>query len=124
MLKQAVKQFLKRGDNQPPSGGCVLKQTTKKRPLHLFYQPPSGGCVLKLFCRVWGRLKKLPAAFRRLCVETWTNRFGWRASLPAAFRRLCVETIHTKMSSKPHNSQLPSGGCVLKQRLAGQTEMS
>ena len=35
---------------------------------------------------------KNPAAFRRLCVETRPNCLQWAFPLPAAFRRLCVET--------------------------------
>ena len=34
-----------------------------------------------------------PAAFRRLCVETPTAVAERRAKVPAAFRRLCVETL-------------------------------
>ena len=33
--------------NQPPSGGCVLKQSQMPRNLRNPPQPPSGGCVLK-----------------------------------------------------------------------------
>ena len=33
-----------------------------------------------------------PAAFRRLCVETFLRRVYERHKTPAAFRRLCVET--------------------------------
>ena len=35
-------------ENQPPSGGCVLKQMLNRRKYMPTYQPPSGGCVLKL----------------------------------------------------------------------------
>ena len=34
----------------------------------------------------------VPAAFRRLCVETRSALSVWYFSDPAAFRRLCVET--------------------------------
>ena len=34
----------------------------------------------------------LPAAFRRLCVETMLKRINFVYLEPAAFRRLCVET--------------------------------
>ena len=57
--------------SQPPSGGCVLKHDPTPCRIIPFNQPPSGGCVLKLnavdmfwFC-AW------PAAFGRLCVETF-----------------------------------------------------
>ena len=33
---------------QPPSGGCVLKQSGSFRARGMPTQPPSGGCVLKL----------------------------------------------------------------------------
>ena len=33
--------------NQPPSGGCVLKQPLKRLRMGMKGQPPSGGCVLK-----------------------------------------------------------------------------
>ena len=36
---------------------------------------------------------ELPAAFRRLCVETFTDSDEQQIQQPAAFRRLCVETI-------------------------------
>ena len=35
--------------NQPPSGGCVLKQGNPQRIAEVAEQPPSGGCVLKLW---------------------------------------------------------------------------
>ena len=34
--------------NQPPSGGCVLKQDGSLKQVVFDGQPPSGGCVLKL----------------------------------------------------------------------------
>ena len=34
--------------NQPPSGGCVLKQRREPLGVRERAQPPSGGCVLKL----------------------------------------------------------------------------
>ena len=37
------------GRYQPPSGGCVLKQSSIGNHLLAFRQPPSGGCVLKLY---------------------------------------------------------------------------
>ena len=35
-----------------------------------------------------------PAAFRRLCVETFSVEDASGNDTPAAFRRLCVETPH------------------------------
>jgi len=37
-------------------------------------------------------LRGAPAAFRRLCVETFQSMREGMADVPAAFRRLCVET--------------------------------
>ena len=37
------------------------------------FQPPSGGCVLKRIMYYFVQFIKLPAAFRRLCVETMKN---------------------------------------------------
>ena len=55
-------------------------------------QPPSGGCVLK-------------HGFDGLYLEGWD---------PAAFGRLCVETFKAFWASLFSISQPPSGGCVLK----------
>jgi len=54
-------------------------------------QPPSGGCVLKLIIKQNVVKQVLPAAFRRLCVET-------------------MQDVTTKLNG----AQPPSGGCVLK----------
>ena len=42
--------------NQPPSGGCVLKQNRDLQIDDASHQPPSGGCVLKQFLKNKGRL--------------------------------------------------------------------
>ena len=55
----------------------------------------------------------LPAAFRRLCVETTLIRRIGKLLAPAAFRRLCVETRLPSRKNQDR-SQPPSGGCVLK----------
>ena len=55
----------------------------------------------------------VPAAFRRLCVETFVRFVSICAFYPAAFRRLCVETTF-KGWAIVFNNQPPSGGCVLK----------
>ena len=82
--------------------------------LALSDQPPSGGCVLKLALKVAQMGWDKPAAFGRLCVETYdygyksykstqppsggcvlkpVGSFSWRLEKePAAFGRLCVET--------------------------------
>ena len=78
----------------------------------------------------------LPAAFRRLCVETPWVRLELRqrnqpplggcvlkrvstlclgaGRCPAAFGRLCVETLHEIAQAVHQTGQPPSGGCVLK----------
>ena len=70
MLKQQLNSELEQTDGQPPSGGCVLKQSRnatericsrpaafrrlcvetgspKQMEIQDRFQPPSGGCVLK-----------------------------------------------------------------------------
>ena len=59
-----------------------------------------------------------PAAFRRLCVETFGIRSCTHDFHPAAFRRLCVETLMMNGLSRL-NCQPPSGGCVLKLKRLG-----
>ena len=59
-------------------------------------------------------LREAPAAFRRLCVETFPRRMWRRPMGPAAFRRLCVETLNVAKGLH-RQCQPPSGGCVLKQ---------
>ena len=56
--------------SQPPSGGCVLKPSDAMNLAYIAAQPPSGGCVLKRSFYIYCHNKRLPAAFRRLCVET------------------------------------------------------
>ena len=54
-----------------------------------------------------------PAAFRRLCVETFYWNPIEQGAVPAAFRRLCVETIAVSIIAAAM-VQPPLGGCVLK----------
>ena len=77
---------------QPPSGGCVLKQHLHTRKIFTLAQPPSGGCVLKhhlIICAVVSE-KQPPSGG---CV---LKRFGVvlvkRLYLAATFGWLCVET--------------------------------
>ena len=86
-IRQRLKNF------QPPLGGCVLKHTPKDGRCIAISQPPLGGCVLKQVKAVVINDKDNPAAFRRLCVETFKSGFKLRWMIPAAFRRLCVETV-------------------------------
>ena len=48
--------------------------------------------MLKLAVAYRHRVGKIPAAFRRLCVETVLEFVSTDSIIPAAFRRLCVET--------------------------------
>ena len=75
-------------------------------------QPPSGGCVLKHLKGYNKEGKPLPAAFRRLCVETILEFDGLLTQIPAAFRRLCVET-HPWCSHQPKGwpSRLQAAVC-------------
>ena len=59
-------------------------------------------------------VRKQPAAFGRLCVETFKSMTVKFAFFPAAFGRLCVEKA-PKHFSPSNQNQPPSGGCVLKQ---------
>ena len=75
-------------------------------------QPPSGGCVLKQLRPRTG-LGIQTAAFGRLCVETESHTRNGNTPPSAAFGRLCVET--SKGCTPPVRAkQPPSGGCVLK----------
>ena len=58
-------------------------------------------------------LRISPAAFGRLCVETGVAYVINVCDPPAAFGRLCVETIPT-VQAIVCGVQPPSGGCVLK----------
>ena len=70
VLKQKLVDCLKDGTTQPPSGGCVLKQDGEMPNENEESQPPSGGCVLKRRMSIVKLIPEYPAAFGRLCVET------------------------------------------------------
>ena len=59
----------------------------------------------------------MPAAFRRLCVETQMPKRSSLLRHPAAFRRLCVETLIYGLTAWRIYPQPPLGGCVLKPAL-------
>ena len=61
------------------------------------------------------RVMFIPAAFRRLCVETKHANNQPTRRCAAAFRRLCVETL-SLLGFSAHDEQPPSGGCVLKRQ--------
>ena len=90
---------------QPPSGGCVLKPDVPDGGGEPDCQPPSGGCVLKQ--RQGGHPCRFvrPAAFGRLCVETYRAQRHVQAAVPAAFGRLCVET---RLRRRTRNPQTPA----------------
>ena len=99
---------------QPPSGGCVLKQDRQSQSNQRLFQPPSGGCVLKHGEEDFDALLILPAAFRRLCVETRyaPKRAGtWQGQPPSGG---CVLKHRKNSSGSNRRRQPPSGGCVLK----------
>ena len=62
---------MERSADQPPSGGCVLKQAATYGQRRGCTQPPSGGCVLKRLGNGAVLYFLGPAAFRLLCVETF-----------------------------------------------------
>ena len=92
MLKQDMVVIHQTIICQPPSGGCVLKHTESQTRRREPTQPPSGGCVLKPIRNPNNPQITYPAAFGRLCVETFTLKSWLVSSIPAAFGRLCVET--------------------------------
>ena len=100
---------------QPPSGGCVLKQRLRVRADDAQYQPPSGGCVLKQTRGFWAKSLALPAAFGRLCVETWFAYLVW-AETHQPPSGGCVLKHAREQAHDGQAYQPPSGGCVLKLR--------
>ena len=79
----------------------MLKPRVSCPPYFPNFQPPSGGCVLKLIFLLIIKTTEKPAAFRRLCVETYHHLYNAHHSHPAAFRRLCVETKSDWPSPSP-----------------------
>ena len=99
---------------QPPSGGCVLKQSIVEK-FQIDANPAAFGrlCV-ETIVKLSDRDHVRPAAFGRLCVETLYGAAVYMAQPPAAFGRLCVETSPAAPYPYPDGAQPPSGGCVLK----------
>ena len=57
-------------------------------------------------------LREAPAAFRRLCVETFSSEMILISKEPAAFRRLCVETVLGELhTAKRRPSRLQAAVC-------------
>ena len=97
---------------QPPSGGCVLKQTMEW-PVGCIINP----AAFRRLCVETGERCEyiqpvVPAAFRRLCVETFSVAPAGYLPMPAAFRRLCVETqIRWLVFAESETSRLQAAVC-------------
>ena len=102
--------------SQPPLGGCVLKQTKRLRRLNLAYQPPLGGCVLKLNRNLNHNPRFYQPPLGGCVLKPAFRPDLFQAKTPAAFRRLRVETFSFQIN-RIEAIQPPLGGCVLKQRL-------
>ena len=115
MLKHHTLAMSRFNSLQPPSGGCVLKLSSPT--YRIFNAIPAAFRRLCVETSPGGNASNPtgPAAFRRLCVETSGSPPGTLAETPAAFRRLCVETADPNHARPDHRPQPPSGGCVLKQ---------
>ena len=83
-------------------------------------QPPLGGCVLKQRARIDRRRNHGSAAFRRLCVETCVllHHQGRAAQPPLGG---CMLKQRTNRRQEFRLFQPPLGGCVLKHRLSRRT---
>ena len=81
-------------------------------------QPPSGGCVLKQLRPRTG-LGIQTAAFGRLCVETTLSALGNppNGQPPSGG---CVLKPKAIQEMETHRHQPPSGGCVLKRQRAAR----
>ena len=98
-------------------------------------QPPSGGCVLKQTIQTYKSASPHPAAFGRLCVETFVPITRYRRGFQppsggcvlkpflCGIRRICqhqppsggcVLKLYPATPRGCRNNQPPSGGCVLK----------
>ena len=62
-------------------------------------QPPSGGCVLKQTMKGLKGDGGKAAAFGRLCVETFIVYLSIDTQNAAAFGRLCVETCVSRLKN-------------------------
>ena len=76
-------------------------------------QPPSGGCVLKQYEKGDEVPAELPAAFGRLCVETSKNNSCNRSERQPPSGG-CVLKQDLLFDVTERFTQPPSGGCVLK----------
>ena len=123
MLKLTHEQYLEVQQNQPPLGGCVLKQFKSITRTNHTAQPPLGGCVLKLEFKAGDEIGECQPPlggcvlkqylFLRLrakrhqpplggCVLKQGEYTPEQAKAdPAAFRRLCVETRPRSLHRSP-----------------------
>ena len=82
--------FLSR--EQPPSGGCVLKQLEDEQGLVYKGAATFGWLCVETVAETWERLILMAATFGWLCVETQIIRRDEDSWLAATFGWLCVET--------------------------------
>ena len=75
-------------------------------------QPPSGGCVLKQRIVMEMAQKAEAAAFGRLCVETLSTVATGKYTGAAAFGRLCVETLMALLESEKADAAAFGRLCV------------
>ena len=116
MLKPALTLCASSRARQPPSGGCVLKLDIDR--LDTGFSLPAAFRRLCVETENDGEHVVVlpPAAFRRLCVETKPRLSVRLMLMPAAFKRLCVETSLKSTRADARDFQPPSGGCVLKRQ--------
>ena len=92
---------------------CVETNLRRMPKLVLLNQPPLGGCVLKQ--GIWSDNHGLilPAAFRRLCVETFAKPKDCKVTDQPPLGGCVLKLLSTSNYFKL-NLQPPLGGCVLK----------
>ena len=71
--------------------------------------------MLKLSDNQLGKVRVDPAAFRRLCVETFAFGINWTVRLTQPPSGGCVLKRVMQNARNLESTQPPSGGCVLKQ---------
>ena len=114
MLKHRNARVFKTWWQQPPSGGCVLKQLKAVDSVKICTQPPSGGCVLKhrkqyyTYCYI----RQPPSGGCVLKLTTSISQHG------------CVLKLYRRNRQVSSGRQPPSGGCVLKQQWLSVTTVT
>ena len=102
-------------NDQPPSGGCVLKHSHNTDLPSLHFQPPSGGCVLKLLLSAWSKNHEAQPPSGGCVLKQQQYRFVCRRRHQPPSGG-CVLKQHSRHTSNFEGFQPPSGGCVLKPR--------